>query len=249
MLPSIGIFDTYSVLLIIGILLCFVYLHIFYARHKKNKIVLYVVEIQALISIIVGIIFAILFENLYELIKYKDQYTWTWAMTFYGGLIGGAITFILTYFFFKKKYGNYIKDVLIIAPSCICIAHGLGRVGCFCAGCCYGIETTSWIGVKFPGMENKVIPTNLIEAIFLIILSIALLIFALKLDLKYNFPIYLIAYGIFRFIIEFYRGDERGQLLNTLSPSQFISIGIILSGIIYAIYLFIKNKKQLKKSQ
>jgi phosphatidylglycerol:prolipoprotein diacylglycerol transferase len=43
--------------------------------------------------------------------------------------------------------------------------------------------------------------------------------------------VYLIAYGIFRFLIEFVRDDERGQLLGFISPSQFWSILMIGLGI------------------
>ena len=43
--------------------------------------------------------------------------------------------------------------------------------------------------------------------------------------------IYCIGYGIFRFLIEFLRGDDRGKLFNLLSPSQFWSIVMIIIGV------------------
>lgn len=53
----------------------------------------------------------------------------------------------------------------------------------------------------------------------------------MKRDFKYNMPLYLITYGIFRFLIEFIRGDERGSFIGVLTPSQFWSVVMIITGI------------------
>ena len=45
----------------------------------------------------------------------------------------------------------------------------------------------------------------------------------LKKQFRHNMTVYLIGYGIFRFLIEFIRGDDRGKLFGLLSPSQFWS--------------------------
>ncbi len=87
----------------------------------------------------------------------------------------------------------------------------------------------------FPGMTQKVIPTQLIEMIFLLILGLILLFLALKKVSKYQMPIYMLSYGIFRFIIEFYRGDERGQI-GVLSPSQYWCLILIIGSIVLAIF-------------
>ena len=43
--------------------------------------------------------------------------------------------------------------------------------------------------------------------------------------------VYLIAYGVFRFLIEYARGDDRGSFIPGLTPSQFWAIIMILMGI------------------
>ena len=53
----------------------------------------------------------------------------------------------------------------------------------------------------------------------------------LKKKFKYNMSLYLVAYGVFRFLIEFIRGDDRGKFIGALSPSQFWSIGMVVLGI------------------
>ena len=56
---------------------------------------------------------------------------------------------------------------------------------------------------------------------------------AFKYEFQYNMGIYLIAYGIFRFVNEFFRGDDRGQFVKGVSPSQFWSIIMVILGIGY----------------
>lgn len=113
------------------------------------------------------------------------------------------------------------------------------------AGCCYGVETKAWFGIKFPGMINKVIPIQLFEAVFLFILFGVLFSMLYKKREKYTISTYLISYGIWRFFIEYLRGDDRGSFIGNLSPSQFWSIIMVLAGIIYIIVL-LKKKKDIE---
>ena len=203
-------------------------------------------------TLVVGIISTILFENIYEGIKHAvnhEPQAWTWSMTFYGGLFGGVATFLLVYFLYYVKHNPpFIKDVLVIAPASISLGHAIGRIGCFFNGCCYGKETDEWYGVLFPGHAHKVIPTQIFEMIFLFVLAAALIFIAFKGITKYTFVIYMIAYAIFRFILEFFRGDERGQL-NGLSPSQYWCI-IMFVGAFILIYFYkkmiFKNEKEVE---
>ena len=244
MLPTLGFIDMYSLMIFLGIVACFAYLEIYYGKKKAPRLLISAFEINGIIAIVMGFVFANLFQNLYDFIENPSAFAWSWSLTFFGGLIGGVLSFLLGYFLvIRKKFGPQMRDLLVIAPASIAVAHGFGRIGCFCAGCCYGIETDSWLGVKFPGMAHKVFPTNLFEAIFLLILSGVLLFLALKKDFAFNMPIYLMAYGAWRFGIEFIRGDHRGSFVGSLSPSQFWSIMLFLAGIGYFVFLLIRKKK------
>lgn len=246
MYPTLfGFIDTYSVLMLLGVVVCIAYIEFFFRKKNKNKQIMYSIEINACIAVVIGVISAILMQNLYDLIEKGSEYKWTWAMTFYGGLIGGVASFLLVYFLVqRKKYGPFMRDVLKIAPASITVAHGFGRIGCFFAGCCYGVETSAWYGVKFTTTTTKVVPTNLFEALFLLALSGLLLFLAIKYEFEYNFTVYLVIYGMFRFAIEFLRGDHRGGLVPGLSPSQFWSIVAIAGGIIYFFLMFLIKKKE-----
>lgn len=233
----------------LGTLIVFLYL-LKHGLEKKNYIDFFIV---ILVTLFVGIITAMLFENLYEWIKalsVNEQPKWTWSKTFYGGLFGGVITFLLMYrFYYLKNNPPIIKEILKIAPAGICFGHGVGRIGCFLNGCCYGIDTEQWYGIVFPGHLHPSIPTQLLEMAFLFILGTILLVLAYKSSFKYNLVIYMASYGVFRFLIEFIRGDERGELQG-LSPSQYWCIVLIFGAI--AVYFLFKNviyKEENKKDE
>lgn len=62
--------------------------------------------------------------------------------------------------------------------------------------------------------------------------------------------VYCIGYGIFRFAIEFLRGDDRGKLFNLLSPSQFWSVLMILIGLFIVFALpVIQSRLAAKKAE
>lgn len=250
MYPDLFGIDGFSmvVMILLGVAVASI-IFLLYIRglnvEKKSYLDLIIVIIS---TALMGIIFAIIFENIYEAIKhaiYHQAQAFTWGMTFYGGLFGGVITFILMYQYYYLRHNSPIfKEILKIAPGCICIGHGFGRIGCFLSGCCYGIETHSSWDIYFPTHQHAYLPTQLIEMTFLFILGGVLLFLAFKNITNYTMNIYLLCYGIFRFIIEFFRGDERGQLAG-LSPSQYWCILlVILSVILYFVfkrYIFIKD--------
>ena len=242
MLPKLWIIDTYSLMIFLGVIACFILFWLYRKKHNISEKFTYDIFLLACVSIIFGIGFAVLFQLLFDAINGSIRGS---AMTFYGGLVGGVVTFLVGYFLIlKKRYPerSFLLDIMPIAPACITVAHAFGRVGCFLAGCCYGVETTSWLGVKFPGMLNKVHPTQLYEALFLFLLTAVLFFIAIKKRSIHNLALYLFTYGIFRFCLEFLRGDNRGSFLGSLSPSQFFSLIAIISS--FVLYFSLKKHKK-----
>ena len=247
MLPKIWFIDTYSLLIFIGVIACFLLFWIYKNKYKINEKYTYDIFILACISIGVGIGFAVLFQLLFDAINGEIRGS---AMTFYGGLVGGIITFLIGHWTVIRKHYPDIKIVptlFPIAPACITVAHAFGRLGCFMAGCCYGKQTDSFLGVTFPGMTHPVLPTQLFEAIFLFILTAVMFTLALKKKYLHNLSIYLFSYGVFRFLIEYLRGDDRGAFFLNLSPSQFFSIIAITSSILISTILITKKEKNKEK--
>jgi len=174
------------------------------------------------------------------------------GFVFYGGLIGGAIGLFLT---LKIKKQPILKTVNIYAVV-LTLGHAFGRIGCFMAGCCYGMEYNGFLSFTYKSAMDlstpigvPLLPIQLIEAFALFALFAILLVAYLKMAKHRNMVclIYAFGYSIIRFTLEFFRGDkERGLFLN-LSTSQWISILIFVvatSLMVKYIYTIIKNKKE-----
>jgi phosphatidylglycerol---prolipoprotein diacylglyceryl transferase len=235
-----GFIDSYSLMMVLALVAAFVLLYLFLRYKKTSKEEMVDIVICGSFAIACGLIFAILFQNISEFVQDSSSYQWTWGMTFYGGLFGGVFGYLLIYQIFIRKHSKGdITKVLVIAPACITLAHAIGRIGCFLEGCCHGLETTEWYGIYFPSAGKTFIPTQLYESIFLFILTAFLILLAFKKSFKYTFVVYLIAYGIFRFLIEFIRGDERGAFIGIFSPSQIWSI--VLLALAIPLYFLFKH--------
>ena len=221
----------YGVMIAVGVLCCFLSLFYLTKKLKVDQRFTDFIYYNGIASIALGFGSATLFQSFYNYLANPEAGFKLGGMTFIGGLIGGVATFLIVYAFFWKKYDTTLFDVLSIIPCPILIAHAFGRIGCFCAGCCYGKETDSIFGIKFPGMSTPVHPTMLYEAIFLFFLFAVCSFLLLKWNFKHNLSVYLIAYGIFRFLIEFIRDDDRGAFIGSLTPSQFWSLLMVIFGI------------------
>lgn len=232
-----GYVTLYGIMIAIGILCCFITLTVYVKKKNVDEKIADFVFYVAIIAIALGFLSATLFQSVYNYIEDPSHGFEFGGMTFIGGLIGGVGVFLIIYFSTKnnirKDYKGSLIDIMPVVPCCITVAHGFGRIGCFFAGCCYGKETSGPLGMKFPDLKNPVYPTQLYEAIFLCIFFAVLCYLAFKVNTKgnLNMGIYCIGYGIFRFLIEFLRGDDRGKLFNLLSPSQFWSIVMIIIGV------------------
>lgn len=223
------------------------------------------IELQKLV--IVGILFcvtlgfgsAVLFQAFYN---FLDTGVFEIALntgaTFYGGLLGGAGVFLLVWFVGGKFYlkgenkgeeKRRFKDMLDIAACCVPLAHAIGRLGCLFAGCCHGAVTDAWYGVYVRFASNlliKVVPIPLFESIFLFILSGVLIwLFYKKPNVLPLMPTYCGVYGIWRFIIEFFRNDDRGAtIVSWLTPSQLVAVLLTLFAIVYFVLWFLNKSKK-----
>lgn len=246
---SIGI-DLYSIMFVLGIIACFIFTYFAMKKTGYSRTASDVILITGIFAILVGFGFAILFQSFYDFIANPSEgFHITGKMTFLGGLLGGVVAYLGLYWlyiyiinprlneksFFKSNMNKGVWYLLRFVPISITIAHAFGRIGCFFAGCCYGVPTDAWFGIEFATTSGKVVPTQLFEAIFLFLISVAMFILFFIFKFKYNMSVYLMGYGIWRFIIEFFRGDvhERGEFIPGLSPSQFWSILMVIGGVVF----------------
>lgn len=196
----------------------------------KNKEIIVNVFIVALVFGMIGAKWLFFITN-----KHLGS---TNGFAIYGGLILGIL---INWFYCSYVMKINFGEILDLAVPSIAIAQGIGRIGCLLDGCCHGIITTDKFYVVYTH-SNKVVnglhlvPTQLLSSIFDLLLGVLLLILSKKIKRAWDLSgIYLILYGIGRFIIEFYRGDMERGWIGVLSTSQFISIiGIIIGTAIIA---------------
>ena len=220
----------YSLMIAIGVVFGGLFFFLVTFREEKfSELTLKRLLISIIISAICLVVGAAFFDSLFHSIEEGEPVIG--GITWLGGVVVAFPTFVLlSNLLIPDAKGKAMKFVSLLIPS-IVLAHAFGRIGCFFGGCCYGKVTDSIFGVKFPFLDEKVLPTQLFESIFDLILFTVMAVFRKNIK-HHNFEIYFISYGIFRFFIEFLRGDDRGATSSILSPAQLLSIAIIVAGII-----------------
>ena len=236
-------FHMYGFMVAVGVAAALFVLYFFGSRKKVSENFLDFVFYNTLAAVLGGFGSAALFQALYDYIENPSAgFSFGGGITFIGGLIGGVIVFLVIYFILRPKLDGRLIQMISIIPCAITIGHAFGRVGCFFAGCCYGNPTDSFLGVVFPAYgcpDYPVHPTQLYEAAFLFILFGICAYLVMKKNFRYNMCVYLAAYGVFRFCLEFVRGDHRGKFLFGITPSQFWSIVMVLSSV--GVYFLLKS--------
>ena len=170
------------------------------------------------------------------------------GIVFFGGLVGGLLGALI----YLKMYKLSVSVFVDVAAPCVPLAHAIGRVGCFLAGCCYGIE--SKLGLMFnrsPAAPHDVrlLPVQLIEADINLLLCAVILIYEHKKSKKNSrgksLLLYLAQYSVSRFTLEFFRGDAARGVYLGVSTSQIISVFLF----VFAAALFFKNNKNFNKKE
>jgi phosphatidylglycerol---prolipoprotein diacylglyceryl transferase len=152
----------------------------------------------------------------------------SWAndgKTVVAGLIGAYLAVELTKWALdvRVKTGDTFALPLALALS-------VGRWGCFCNGCCYGVETSLPWGVMFlmpDGQWLKCHPTQVYESLFHFTMALILMQMTLRRALPgQRLKFYLIAYGVYRFATEFIRPEPVWWLGFTFY--QWLALALIL---------------------
>jgi phosphatidylglycerol---prolipoprotein diacylglyceryl transferase len=163
---------------------------------------------------------------------------------YYGSLLL-AIAAAALYVVKKRLPALAMAD--LAAPG-IALGQAIGRLGCLSAGCCYGKPTTMPWGIVFRNQysyDNIGVPLHIAlhpTQIYDLIGALCLFAFLMRRLSKKHASgqimlEYLALYSCLRFVIEFFRDDDRGFVLyGLLSTSQLIAILTILGAA--AIYYF-----------
>lgn len=264
----------YGILVAFGLLLAIVF-----GGRENQRIRLMQPELfekVALWTVLWGLIVSRLFYVFTDLERFLANPSsiiaiWEGGLVFYGGPIGSAS--YLTYHFVLKRSGpregtkvatykegwqRLLRFFDLGAPM-LALAHAFGRLGCLCAGCCYGAPHDGSFALHYPegsdpwltdGMGRYPIP--LIESGVEALLFLWLM--RLRLNKRFNGQVmlhYVMIYPAARFVLEMFRGDAvRGYIARLETPglnealgldpsvpvllttSQFISIFVVLTAIV-----------------
>jgi phosphatidylglycerol:prolipoprotein diacylglycerol transferase len=174
------------------------------------------------------------------------------GLVYYGGFIGATIAAII-YIRWKKLPLWKIADVL--APS-IALGSVFGRTGCLLNGCCYGRPTDLPWAITFTNLQAHDLsgtplnvplhPTEIYDALLnLILYAFLAWLFRHKKFDGQIFATYLICYAITRSVVEYFRGDYTTLHYHLgLTPAQWISVPIFVTGLVLAALL---SRRELKR--
>lgn len=168
------------------------------------------------------------------------------GLVFYGGLMGFLVCSSIAIFLMYQRFDMELVNLIVIT---IPLFHGFGRIGCLFAGCCFGAEYTNFLSITYiysPQEIRLCFPTQIVESFFEFVLFIALFMMHKKNRPKNLLKIYLATYAVFRFALEFMRGDTIRGLFGQLSFSQYISLLILTILLLLTIIHNTRNVRRFK---
>lgn len=248
---------TYGVFAAFGIVAAFVCALLLCFRLKQNWVRQIPMMLLSLLGLVIG-------AKLFGMVSY-EAYLRKMGITditfrrlfdgsgivFYGGLLGylGSLALLFWKLLPKKRLG---WDIIAVSTP---LFHAVARIGCYFGHevvngelvwqpCCYGVKLDNAFCRLF---WDSRLPTQLIESMFNFVLFGVLLHLILSIreeDRRGNLiHLYLIIYPAFRFLIEFFRGDEVRGGYGFFSFSQVVSLAILFGE---ALYLLLRKKGYLK---
>ncbi|MGH7731861.1 MAG: prolipoprotein diacylglyceryl transferase [Candidatus Eiseniibacteriota bacterium] len=172
---------------------------------------------------------------------------WQGGLTLYGGIVAGTAAGLIA----ARHFGLPMWTVADALTPSLALGAGIGRIGCFLNGCCYGRPTTLPWGVVFPpdsyaGLEfgnAAVHPSQLYLA------AAAFTLFLLTWALRRRFAVpgtlfwlFIVLFAMFRIPIDLTRAYEpEATLLNAgairITESQLTSLAFALFGLLMIVRL------------
>lgn len=171
---------------------------------------------------------------------------WEGGLVFYGGFLLASVVGVV----FTRSRGFPIGEVADCLAPALALGQGIGRWGCFFAGCCYGKPASLPWSVQFKDPTSlaplgiPLHPVQLYESLgdFLIAGLLWVMLRRRKETHGDIFWLYVLLYGGLRFAMETLRGDDRGPIYGGLAPSQIIAlVAILVAGSKLLVQMTTKN--------
>lgn len=181
-----------------------------------------------------------------------------YGFVFYGGFAGAATAG----FIYARRISIPFWETADFAAPAIALGHAIGRLGCLAAGCCYGYPTTMPWAIVFNNplclVDKRYLgvglhPTQLYESLGNFALFLLLHYYLMVSPHKNGIEavgakrgavmlLYIAGYSVLRFMVEFYRGDDRGNPILWVSQAQFIAVLCIIACLV--VYRFLPQNEK-----
>lgn len=222
---------TYGVIVILGIGLCNLIAYFLSKKKGEDFQNFLYIEIPAgagavlgakLLTVITEAVNGNLASLSFEAVKNAGS-------SYYGGLFG----FLLAGFLFCRWFDLDVTDMVDTYFFLLPLLHSVWKIGCFMAGCCYGIPYEGLFSVSYKEIGEMsgipLFPVQLLESFFSFLTLLLLLALKRKGKGRMTVEIYLLVYGVSRFFLEYLRWH---QIKTVLFPAQVYSLICVLMGFI-----------------
>ena len=230
-------FSLYSLIISLSIIIGLIFVYINLKEENFSKEQLFYLTIYCLIGIFFG---AKYFDYFINIKTYKSFNLLSLGLSSYGAIIG----ILIMLFIFSKQFKKDLFKILYLTIPSMPLIYGIGKIGCFLAGCCYGIEYKGPLNIVYKYSNSapkgiKLFPIQIIEAIVFIIIFIIFYKKRKNTNKKKSVGELFIACGTAKFLLDFFRHTHMYQLISINQITSIVFIGIGLS--------LMLSKKKTKK--
>ena len=196
----------------------------------------------AMVAAIVGsrALFIFLYTRFFRNHPLEILQIWKGGMVFSGGLVAALVA---GFIYMRRAKLNAWQVADIVAPG-IALGDAIGRIGCLCAGCCYGKPTDLPWAIVFDHPDSlapqgiPLHPTQIYTSVTSFLTFLALWSFRKR--KKWHGQViclFLILHGAVRMVMESLRDDFRGQALyGLMTTTQLVTILLMAAGVLVWIH-------------
>ncbi len=237
---------TYGFFVALGFLLALTWTHRESLRRGLDPEIFHDLFFYVVISALIGarIFYVALNFSYFRQEPLAALRLWEGGLVFYGGFLVAVPVFIWRI----KRWPTPALEILDVAAPALVLAQAVGRLGCLSAGCCYGKACNVAWAVTFTSpishapLHQPLHPTQIYHSIADLAIFMVLFILSRRPHRRGTLVVfYMLLYGILRFTVEIWRGDPRGFLYG-FSTSQWISMGLVIGGVLLWFTKVVKNK-------
>ena len=172
-----------------------------------------------------------------------------------GGLVfsGALIAVVLVMVWYTRRHKLNLWQIGDLWSPAVAIGQGIGRIGCFMAGCCYGKPTDHFWGITFTNPRSiaplniPIHPTQLYSSFANLVIFIVLIVLSGKKKFEGQVLVwFLILHSTARLLIERFRGDDRGMIFgNEWTVTQLLTTIILIAAVITLFILKSRSERDI----